>query len=153
MSSCNFFLPEFEEMKSCIYRVETANAGMGLQWFWHHLFTLLLEKIVTFTTKNVCKIKFLTRVCNHFPMLTLQLALLLIFISKSVNVKSWDIVRGKEPRYRYLSSGIRLIICWRETSSFFDTFSKNTQLVNYNRRHLFSQYNEFSNVFCGKGKV
>ena len=30
VKSCNFFLSEFEEMKSCIYRVETANAGMGL---------------------------------------------------------------------------------------------------------------------------
>ena len=30
VNSCNFFWSEFEEMKSCIYRVETANAGMGL---------------------------------------------------------------------------------------------------------------------------
>ena len=30
VNTCNFFLSEFEEMKSCIYRVETANAGMGL---------------------------------------------------------------------------------------------------------------------------
>ena len=30
VKSCNFFLSEFEEMKSCIYGVETANAGMGL---------------------------------------------------------------------------------------------------------------------------
>ena len=30
VNSCNCFLSEFEEMKSCRYRVETANAGMGL---------------------------------------------------------------------------------------------------------------------------
>ena len=30
VNSWNFFLPEFEEMKNGIYRVETANAGMGL---------------------------------------------------------------------------------------------------------------------------
>ena len=30
VNSCNFFLSEFENMKSCIYRVETANAGRGL---------------------------------------------------------------------------------------------------------------------------
>ena len=30
MNSCNFFLSEFEDMKRCIYRVETANAGMRL---------------------------------------------------------------------------------------------------------------------------
>ena len=30
VNSGNFFLSEFEEMKSCINGVETANAGMGL---------------------------------------------------------------------------------------------------------------------------
>ena len=30
VNSCNFFLSEFEEMKSCINCVETADAGMGL---------------------------------------------------------------------------------------------------------------------------
>ena len=95
MNSCNFFFSEFEEMKSCIYRVETANAGMGLQWFWHHLFILLLGETVVFTTKRVCKIQFLTRVCNHYPMLTLHIAELRVYNRKSVIVKSWNIVRGK----------------------------------------------------------
>ena len=30
VNSSKFFLSELEEMKSCIYRVETANAGMRL---------------------------------------------------------------------------------------------------------------------------
>ena len=30
VNSCIFVLLEFEAMKSCIYRVETANAAMGL---------------------------------------------------------------------------------------------------------------------------
>ena len=30
VNSSNFFLSELEEMKSCIYRVETAKAGMLL---------------------------------------------------------------------------------------------------------------------------
>ena len=30
MNSSNFFLAELEEMKSCMYRLEAANAGMGL---------------------------------------------------------------------------------------------------------------------------
>ena len=30
VNSCSFFLLEYEEMKRCIHRVETANAGMGL---------------------------------------------------------------------------------------------------------------------------
>ena len=30
VNACIFFLLEIEEQKRCIYRVETANAGMGL---------------------------------------------------------------------------------------------------------------------------
>ena len=33
MNSSNFFSSEFEQMKSCIYSVKTANVGMELQWF------------------------------------------------------------------------------------------------------------------------
>ena len=95
MNSCNFFLLEFEEMKSFIYRVETANAWMGLYWFWHHLFILLLEETVLFTTKRVCKKQFLTKRCNHYPMFTLHVAGLRVYNGKSVIVKSWNIVRGK----------------------------------------------------------
>ena len=95
VNSCDFFLLEFEEMKSCICRVETANAGMGLQWIWHHLFILLLEETVLYTTKRVCKKLFLTRVCNLYPMFTLHIAGLRVYNGKSVIVKSWNIVRGK----------------------------------------------------------
>ena len=37
----NFFLPELDEIEKCSYRVKTANAGMGLQWFWHILLVVL----------------------------------------------------------------------------------------------------------------
>ena len=30
LNSFNFILSEFEEMKSCIYRVETVNTGLGM---------------------------------------------------------------------------------------------------------------------------
>ena len=53
LKCCNFFSSEFEEMKSWIYRVETVNAGMGLHWFWHRLFIMLLEQTVLFTTKGL----------------------------------------------------------------------------------------------------
>ena len=46
VKSCSFLLSKFEELKSCIYRVETVNAGMGLYWLWLHLFIMLLEEIV-----------------------------------------------------------------------------------------------------------
>ena len=38
------FWSEIEEMKSCIYCVETANVGINLSKFWHHLLVLLLEE-------------------------------------------------------------------------------------------------------------
>ena len=96
VNSCDFFLLEFEDMKSCIYRVEPANAGMAIQRIWHHPFILLLEEVVLFTTKRVCKIQFLTKVCNHYPMFTLHIAALRVYNGKSVIVKSWNIVRGKK---------------------------------------------------------
>ena len=94
VNSCNFFLSEFQEMKSCIYRVETANAGMGLQWFWHHLFILLLEETVFYDQESRQK-TILTRGCNPYPMFTLHIAWLSVYNGKSVLVKSWNIVRGK----------------------------------------------------------
>ena len=105
VNSWNFLLPEFEEMKSCIYRVETANNGMGLQWFWHHLFVLLLVETVLSTTKRVCKVQYLISVCNHYPMLTLHIAGLPIYAGKSVIVKSWKLVRGKRATVLTLQVG------------------------------------------------
>ena len=96
MNSCNFFLLEFEEMKSCIYRVEAANTWVRLQWIWQHLFILLLEETVPFTTQRVCKKQVLTRVCNHYPMLTLHNTGWRVYKGKSVIVRSWNIVRGKK---------------------------------------------------------
>ena len=90
MNSVKFFLSEQGEMKSCIYRVETANAGMRMWKFWHHLLVLLLAE--TGSSERVCQIKIVTRVCNHNSMLTLQVACLRFFNSKRLIGKSWNIV-------------------------------------------------------------
>ena len=153
VKACKLFLSEFEELKSCIYRVQTANAGIGLQWFWHHQFILMLKETVLFTTKRIWKIQYLTRVCNHYPKLTLHFTGLRIYSGKVSLSRVGTYSEGKEPRYRYLSIGIRLFICWRQTLSDLDVFSNNTNLVICNRRHSISQYNEFSNVFWRKSKV
>ena len=92
VNSCNFFLSEFEEMKSRIYRVETAHTWVRLQWIWQHLFILLLEETVLFTTKRVCKIQFVSEICNHDPMFTLHIAGLRVENSKSAIIESWNIV-------------------------------------------------------------
>ena len=55
VNSCNFFLSEFEEIKSCIYRVETTNAEIGLQWFWYKLFILLLEETALLRPRESAK--------------------------------------------------------------------------------------------------
>ena len=151
MNSSSSFLSELEEIKSCISRVETANAWMTLYWFRHHLLVLLLEE--TGLPDGVCKKQFLARVCNHYRMLTIHFTGLRICNRKSVIIRSWNIVRGKKPWYRYMSSGIRLIFCCRETLPFLDFFSNNTKLVNCNRRHSFSQYNEFNNCLQKESKV
>ena len=85
-------------MKSCNDRVEINNAGMRLWWFWHRLFILLLEQTVYFTTKRVCKIQVLTRVCNQFSMITLRTAKLRIYNGKSGIVMRWNIARGKRAK-------------------------------------------------------
>ena len=59
---------------------------------------------------------------------------------------------GKKPRYRYLSSGIKLSICWRETLSLSGFFFTTPKLVSCNRGHLYPQYNEISFVFWTKVK-
>ena len=145
MKSSTFFLSELEEMNRSKFRVETANNGMWLQWLWHHLLVLLLEE--TGPTERVCKIQFVTRVCNNYPMLILHFFGMRIYNGKSLIRRNWNIVSGKRTKERYLSSGIRLTICWREALSIVDNLSNTKKLVNCNRRHSFSQYNEFSNLF------
>ena len=77
-------------MKRCIYRVETAKTGMGLSYFWHHLFIMLLEE--TGLTKRDSKIQFVTEICNHDPMFTLHIAGLRVDDSKSDILESWNVV-------------------------------------------------------------
>ena len=88
MNSCIFFLSDFEEMKICIYRVETANTWVRLQWIWHHLFILLLEQTVLYTFKRVCKIQIVSEICKHDPMFTLHIAGLRVDNSKSAIIES-----------------------------------------------------------------
>ena len=82
-------------MKSSIYRAETANAGMGLLWFWHHLVVLLLEETVLLYDQKSLQNAILTVVRYHYPNLTLHFAELRIYNGKIVIVKSWAAVRGK----------------------------------------------------------
>ena len=92
MNSCNFLL-KFEEMKCCINCIKAANTWVRLRGRWHHLLVVLVvEKTVHFTSKRVCKIKFVSEICNHDPMFTLHIAGLRVDNSKSIIIKSWNIV-------------------------------------------------------------
>ena len=91
VNSCKFFFSGSEDKKRRIYRVKTANAAMGLWWFWHHLLISQLEETVLFTTKKICKIQNLTKVCNGSPMLNLHIAELHSYIGKSVNLKTEEL--------------------------------------------------------------
>ena len=59
------------------------------------LVLLVVEKIVPFASKRVCKIQFMSEICNHDPMFTLHIAGLRVDDSKSVIIKSWNIVGGE----------------------------------------------------------
>ena len=142
-----FVSSEFEEMKNCLYCVEPPNVGTGLYWSWLHLLVVLLEETLRFTTEKVCKVQFVARFRNQYPMISLHIPFLRIYNSKSVFAKSWNSIRWNEPKHRFLNSGIELIICWRETSSILQFPHNNAKIVNCNRRHSISQYNEFSIVF------
>ena len=151
VNSCNFFLSEFEEMKSCIYRVETANAGIWTVVALASSIQIAAWGNCTFHDQETLQNTIFDEslVCYHYPMQCSPCILLgCVFIMAKVSLSRVGTKsEGREPRYRYLCSGIRLNICWKETLSFLDVFSNNTQLVNCNWRHSFSQYNEFSNVF------
>ena len=56
------------------------------------LVVLVVEKTVPFTSKRVCKLKFMSEILNHDPMLILHVAGLRVDNSKSVIIESWNIV-------------------------------------------------------------
>ena len=90
MISINYFLSEFEEMKSCVNRVETANAGKRLYWLCRHLLVLPLEK--TGSTERVCKTSIVPKFSKHYPTLTLQFAGLRKYKGIGDIAKGWNIV-------------------------------------------------------------
>ena len=56
---------------------------------------LVVEITVPFTSKRVCKIKFMSEICNHDPMFTLHIAGLRVDNSESVITESSNIVWGE----------------------------------------------------------
>ena len=53
---------------------------------------LVVEKTVPFTSKRVCKLKFMSEICNHDPMFILHVAGLRVDNSKSVIIESWNMI-------------------------------------------------------------
>ena len=97
MNSCNFFLLKHEEMESCIYCIKAANTWVRLKGRWHHLLVVLaVEKTVPFTSKRVCKMQFVSEICNHDPMFTLHIAGLRVDNSKSVIIYFFEKVSKRE---------------------------------------------------------
>ena len=97
MNSCNFFSSKLEEMKSCIYRVKTANTWVRLQWIWHHLLVVLVaEKTLPFTSKRDCNKQFVSEISSHDPMFTLHIAGLRVDNSKRVIIYFFEKVRKRE---------------------------------------------------------
>ena len=94
MNSTNFFLAELERMNSCIYRIKPQTLGWDCSGCGIICFLYCSKKLL-FTSERTCKIHYLTRVCNQYPMLTLHIAGLPIYNGKSLNGKNWKLVTGK----------------------------------------------------------
>ena len=153
MNSSNFFVPELEEMKICTNCAETSNNGVGLQMCWLHLLLMLFEKTELFFCQKVCKIPSMTNFWKHYPMLTLQFAGLRVGNSKSVIVKNWNTVRANWTKAPILQKEDAVESLLERNISTLRILSSNTKFLICNRRHSFSQSNEFSNVFQRKSKV
>ena len=87
-------------------------------------------------------------------MFTLHIARLRVDNSKSVIIKSWNIVWGERTEVPNFEQRDTINLFFAEQNyPFLHIFSNNTEFVNCNRRHSFTQYNEFSNVFKRIGKI
>ena len=87
-------------------------------------------------------------------MFTLNFAGLRADNSKSVIIESWNIVWGertKVPTFEQRDTIDNLL--QSKIFPFLHIFSNNTKFVNYNRRHSFTQYNDFSKFFKRMGKT
>ena len=152
MNSCNFFVSKLEEMKSCIYCIKTVFAWVRLWGRWYHLLVKVIEKTVSFTSKRVCRIQFVSEICNHDPMFTRPITGLRVDKCKSLNIKRWNIVWGEQtevPKFE----GYDQKFAAEQNYQFLHILFNNNKLVNCNRRYSFTHYNEFSNVFKRLAKI
>ena len=89
VNSCNFLLSKLEDMKSGRFCMKAANNWVRLYGCRHHLLVVLVvEKNIPFTSKRVCKLQFMSKICNHDPILTLIFVGLRVDNSESVTIKS-----------------------------------------------------------------
>ena len=142
MNSCNFFLSKHEEMKSCIYCIKAAYTWVRLSGCWHHLLVVLLEITVLFTTKGVCKIQFMSEICNHDPMFTVHIAGLRVDKSKSVIIYFFEKVSEREQMHTKTLYNLLIYIVADYQKDDFSHLrlyctSAGTHLL---RRHTFAAY-------------
>ena len=148
LNDSNFILTEHEKMKKCINPAETTNTGLRLQLSWNiHWFVMFSEKTVLFTSERVSEKLFMTKFCNHYPLLTLHIAGLRVDNSKIFLVKSWKLVRGKGTKIPILE--LRDIIEKLLTGKFIYLYfsSHQRQTCQLPPKTFVPQYNEISNVF------
>ena len=142
-----FFLSELEEMKNCIYRIETAKAVIGVEWFWHLLPKVCLQETVVFTTGRVCERKFMKSLQSiSVAPAAFHCAALLQWKKVSLG-RVRAISEENGPENTNSSKVIRLIKCRRATLPSLDVLSNRKKFVNCNRRLSVSLYKEFCNVF------
>ena len=119
MNSSNSFILEHEEMKSCRYCVDSANGG----WSWHHLLVVFLEESALFTSQKHSKHNLWWEFAIIIQCLSRRLAGCKLISAIVWAGRVWTWFERTEPRNRYLSKRIQIIIYWIPTS--FISFQQN----------------------------
>ena len=136
-------------MKSCIYRVETGNAGMRLQGLRHHLRIPLLQE--NGLTESAYKIHFVTKFCNQYPMAILHITGLPFYNGKIGDIKIWNIVRGKGTTVPVPELSDTVDYLLDRNTFHFKFFSNNTNLST--AAEDIRSPNTMRTVTCSSGKV
>ena len=121
---------------------------MGLQLCWNHLLVMLFGKMIFLRFKSVCKVYFMTKLCNHYPTLTLVGCVWKIAKVWLPRVGSYS--AGNEPRYRYLVAGYDWIFLAEDYHPFQIFVPTKSNLSSANED--FRSANTMCSVTCSRGK-
>ena len=116
------------------------------------MLVVIIEKTVPFTSKGVCKIQFLSEICNRDPIFTLHIAGLRVDNSKSVIIRSWNIVWGNRAELPKFEQRDMIVNLLPSKFILFYTFFPTTPNLSTTTDDICSP-NTMSSVTISKGWV